>query len=124
MHTSYFGNIKNLPKGKTVAISQGVPGWYKGQRFLELAPSWDIVRLADPDTFNQCYAAILAKLTPGRTYETIEAMVGGGAILLCWEKPGEFCHRRIVAQWFEDTIGIQVPEYERLQPSLLLDGAG
>jgi uncharacterized protein (DUF488 family) len=36
--------------------------------------------------------------------------MGEDAILLCWEPPGEFCHRRIVAQWLESELGIKVPE--------------
>ena len=80
MHTSYFGNIKNLPKGKTIAICQGIPGWYKGQRCLELAPSWTMIKLKEAAEYDRQYADILSKLTPGRTYETLEAMVGGPMI--------------------------------------------
>jgi len=32
------------------------------------------------------------------------------AILLCWEPPGAFCHRRLVAAWLETALGIVVPE--------------
>ena len=32
------------------------------------------------------------------------------AILLCWEPPGAFCHRRLVAEWLERSLGIVVPE--------------
>ena len=35
-------------------------------------------------------------------------------VLLCWEKPGgtsaAFCHRRLVAQWFQSELGQIVPE--------------
>ena len=33
-----------------------------------------------------------------------------GYTLLCLEKNNEFCHRHIVAAWFEDELGITVPE--------------
>jgi hypothetical protein len=39
--------------------------------------------------------------------------------LLCWEAPGKFCHRRLVAAWLEDALGIDVPEYV---PSTMLAG--
>jgi uncharacterized protein (DUF488 family) len=31
-------------------------------------------------------------------------------ILLCYEEPDQFCHRQIVASWFELLLGEQVPE--------------
>ncbi|EDP8947924.1 hypothetical protein IDN71_003483 [Salmonella enterica] len=33
-------------------------------------------------------------------------------VLLCWEKPGEFCHRQLVARWFRRELGIAVEEYD------------
>jgi len=32
------------------------------------------------------------------------------AVLLCWEKPGDFCHRQLVADWIEKATGQKVPE--------------
>lgn len=32
------------------------------------------------------------------------------AILLCWEASGNFCHRRLVADWFKKELGIEVLE--------------
>lgn len=29
---------------------------------------------------------------------------------VCWEAPGEFCHRRLVAAWLETALGVTVPE--------------
>ncbi|HEY9597454.1 MAG TPA: DUF488 family protein, partial [Cyanophyceae cyanobacterium] len=33
-------------------------------------------------------------------------------ILLCYEKPGQFCHRRLVAKWFEVELGEAVEEVQ------------
>ncbi|EDW8799046.1 TPA: hypothetical protein G8N45_002632 [Salmonella enterica] len=33
-------------------------------------------------------------------------------VLMCWEKPGEFCHRQLVARWFRRELGISVEEYD------------
>lgn len=40
-------------------------------------------------------------------YQTL----GENALLLCWEKPGDACHRRFVAEWLEAALGIEIPEY-------------
>jgi uncharacterized protein (DUF488 family) len=48
----------------------------------------------------------LDKLDPGEVaYE-----LGSEAVLLCWEAPGRFCHRRLVATWLEEALGVDVPE--------------
>jgi len=44
-------------------------------------------------------------------------------VLLCWERPlfrmpGNWCHRRLVADWFAATLGHQV--YELIPPAPLL----
>ena len=119
MHTSYFGNIKNLPKDKTISIAQGQPAWYKGRENRRLAPSWAMIKMK-PEEYDRHYAIILSKLDPQEEYDAMENAVGGGAILLCWEKPGEYCHRRIVADWFKGKLGIEVTEYDKLQPILEL----
>jgi uncharacterized protein (DUF488 family) len=48
----------------------------------------------------------LSKLDPQKVFSDL----GQDAILLCWEKPGEDCHRRLVAEWLEGLLGIKVPE--------------
>ena len=40
----------------------------------------------------------------------IASLFGEDASLLCYEKPGDFCHRRIVAEWLEKGTGVVVPE--------------
>jgi uncharacterized protein (DUF488 family) len=52
------------------------------------------------------WAEVLSKLDHARVY----ADLGEDAVLLCWERPSAFCHRRLVAEWFEDKLGVSVPE--------------
>ncbi len=119
MHTSYFRNWKNIPQDKAVAICQGVPKWYTGQRNLRLAPSWDMVHLKDDEEYARRYAEILAKFDPYYEYNDIEQMVGGNAILLCWENDPDKCHRRMIARWLEEALGIEIREFPVLQPGLM-----
>ncbi|EHP1586526.1 hypothetical protein KN894_003412 [Salmonella enterica] len=56
---------------------------------------------------------ILARLDPQRTWDELHAMTGSyEPVLLCWERPGEFCHRHLVAGWFERELGVTVSEYD------------
>ncbi len=110
IQTSYYSNPKLRQvsnRFRLVGISQGVPKWYRGDVFKALAPTWAMVRMKDMEQYTQCYKSeILAKLDPVKLAKTLD-----NTILLCWEKPGEFCHRRLVAEWLEAATGVSVPEY-------------
>ena len=42
--------------------------------------------------------------------EQVYRELGDNAILCCYERKGEFCHRRLVAAWFQKELKIDVPE--------------
>jgi hypothetical protein len=106
MKTSYFSS--KLWHGKNaVAISRGIPKWYKGRAYKVLAPSWELIRIKGTEEYTRRYRnEVLNRLDPKKVYKDL----GDDAILLCWEKPGEFCHRRLVAKWLEEALGIKIPE--------------
>ena len=114
MKTSYFANRNAVADSNAVAICRGVPRWFKGRVYDPLRPSWKLVEEAKSgaiphDEYEQRYRAeILARLDPA----VVRRELGDDAILLCWERPGEPCHRRIVARWLEEALGIDVPELE------------
>lgn len=56
------------------------------------------------------YRVVLSKLDPHEVLNEIVSLFGDDATLLCFEKAGEFCHRRIVADWIEKGTGVKVPE--------------
>jgi DNA repair photolyase len=106
IQTSYFAKAASLPNA--VAISQGIPTWYKGARYRLLAPSWDLIQIKDPELYKErYYREVLSKLDPLQVASDLE-----GCILLCHEKDSTHCHRRIVAEWLEAALGIKVPEME------------
>lgn len=79
--------------------------------FSKLAPGkW--FNSVDEETYRLLFAdEILANLDPQATWDALHVLAAGQEpILLCWEKPGEFCHRRLVAAWFEEKLGVIVPE--------------
>lgn len=90
MFTSNFARAKQIPVGyEPVAIAIGVPAWYKGRRELRLAPTRAMLKMRDEE-YDAQYDAILAGLDP----HEIAAALGENAVLLCWEPPGQKCHRR------------------------------
>ena len=89
IYTSYFANplLRKLPDARKVAISIGIPAWFRGTRMLDLAPTRAMLKMSEEE-YNPLYDAILAKLNR----EEIIARLPENAILLCWEKPGMSCH--------------------------------
>ena len=74
------------------------------------------------------YREILAPLDPRKTFDALVTMAApADPVLLCWEKPPltdtNWCHRRLVAEWLADTLGVEVPEMPLSMEQLSLLGA-
>jgi Active DUF488-N3 subclade len=104
--TSNFARSAKHPDA--VAISQGVPRWYKGRRCMTLAPAKRLLKAKDPELFDQEYRKQLEALDAKQVVEEL----GPNAVLLCWESFNVRCHRRLVAEWLEEKLGIIVPELD------------
>jgi uncharacterized protein (DUF488 family) len=105
MQTSNFARSGKDPQA--IAISRGVPRGWKGQRYMALAPPWDLVKIEDEQVFRERYhKEVLSKLEP----RTVFNELGEDAILLCWEAAGKFCHRQVVAEWMEAFLDVVIPE--------------
>ena len=106
MKTSYYGRAKQITwPDQPVAISRGIPYWYRGRVMQELAPTRAMLALPN-DEFEAQMRARLDALNP----QEIAEKLGPNAVLLCWEKPFDRCHRRMVAEWLEEALGIEIPE--------------
>ena len=116
IQTSYYGNKDlrgDIGGFRLIGISQGVPKWFDGEVFKALAPTWAMVRMKNMEEYTRLYKnRILSLLDPVKLAAELD-----GAILLCWEKPGEFCHRRLVAEWLEAATGEAVPEFQKSKGS-------
>jgi uncharacterized protein YeaO (DUF488 family) len=112
MKTSYFANRRAAADPQAVAISRGVPRWFKGRVYDPLRPSWKLVQgaksgeLSHEEYERRYRAEVLEGLDPA----TVVRELGDDAVLLCWERPDAPCHRRLVARWLEERLGIAVPE--------------
>jgi hypothetical protein len=107
MFTSNFATVKKLPAHlKPVAISIGVPKWWNGPVERRLAPTWQMLKM-DRKDYDRLFKQRLARLNARELYESL----GENAVLLCYEAHNDWCHRRLVAEWFEQELGIVVPEW-------------
>jgi hypothetical protein len=102
--TSNFAKSGKHPDA--VAISQGVPRFYQGKRYMPLAPPRWLLKAKDPELFSREYRKQLDSLDA----KQVVGDLGPDAVLLCWESFNVRCHRRLVAEWLEAKLGIVVPE--------------
>ena len=108
--TSYYGRVNKVNPQKVVGISASIPEWFKGEIYKELAPPWSIVQelheTGDEERYKTMYKLmVLDNLDPLTTAKKLH-----GKILLCYEGHDKFCHRRLVAEWLEESLGIKVKE--------------
>ena len=106
IQTSSFFKYKG-PNGVSIALT--TPPFWKGPGYFYLYPTWDMInkykKTKNEKEYIKEYNKVLEVLNPIVVYDQLDGMV-----LLCWEPPGEFCHRRLVAKWLENELGIEVPE--------------
>ena len=126
MWTSYYGNMRNIPKdyfvvaasgGLTDEIAVAVDSWNQS-----LAPSKSIFfdykedgdwekyvkrfkeeRLPEIDWLEKLEQWEEKANQAGKTLDNI--------VLLCYEKPEDHCHRQILAEDFEEQFKCEVKEY-------------
>jgi len=133
MKTSNFANNR-IHDLKGISISRYPDfrnGGYIGAEFPPLMPSEKLLKEYKEgmawETYAQIYGLQLNCLNPAATYERlceIAASMGASEpILLCFESAktldSQPCHRRLVAKWIEESLGVQVPEWVKSQPTLI-----
>jgi len=140
IYTSYFNNYTAFdPERFTlISIAGKSPDWWvnvkNGFGYKRLAPSWSIweqwhigreraltddhreqaEELVDDIYTNRFRKERLDTLDPTAVLEKIHQLAAGKIpVLMCYEKPGHFCHRHLIADWLQSNIeGLIVEEYE------------
>ncbi len=122
LYTSNYARHGRDPNG--VCISIKPIWWFKGKCYYPLAPTWNIVTgvkdgTITEDEYTAEYLKILAKLDPQKVVDDL----GDGAIMLCYEKPTDFCHRHIVACWLKQKLDMDVEEIYFMQQAKKAENA-
>lgn len=111
IYTTYFGNLKNLPKNIIpISICGKAPNWYKGLQYKKLAPKLWFFKEWKQNHDNKFYVKnfnkeVLDPLSATEVVLDLKHLCGKGLYsmvdiaLVCYEKPGDFCHRHIVSKW-------------------------
>lgn len=114
--TTYFAKLPKLPEDIIpISIAVKPPAGYKGLSYSKLFPTEEMVRrykkTKDEMSYIRYYQNnILNALNPYDVLEDLRKLAGSDKVaLVCYEKPGDFCHRHLVAKWLK-RIGITVTE--------------
>lgn len=110
IYTTYFAKLKKLPEHiLPIAICGKAPNGYNGPSYRAIAPKYDFFMqwkaTGDNDYYVKCFKEqVLATLNPARVVADLYYQVGKAPCscdiaLVCYEKPTDFCHRHLVADW-------------------------
>lgn len=120
IYTSYFAKLKSLPDNIIpISICGKAPDWYKGLQYKKLAPKYDFFMKwkenHDNDYYIKCFnEQVLDKLNAEQVVKELDNLLLNQTItidyngdlkevpriaLICYEKPSDFCHRHLVADW-------------------------
>lgn len=122
IYTSYFAKLKSLPKNVVpISICGKAPAWYKGLQYKKLAPKYDFFmkwkETHDNDYYIKCFnEQVLSNLDVSNVTRDLidlipEDNIGQTICLVCYEKPSDFCHRHLVADWLNKN-GFECKEWE------------
>jgi len=120
IYTSYFAKLKSLPENIiTISICGKAPDWYKGLQYKKLAPKYGFFMEWKKNHDNDYYIEhfnkeVLSTLSADEVIDDIGFLVAYNQskdiCLICYEKPSDFCHRHLVANWLKRN-GFPCKEY-------------
>lgn len=123
IYTSYFAKLKSLPDNIVpISICAKAPDWYKGLEYKKLAPKYDLLMHWKDNHDSDYYIKhfneqTLSHLNAVDVILDFSKMVYSFNVgeedicLICYEKPSDFCHRHLVADWLNKN-GFQCKEYK------------
>jgi hypothetical protein len=114
IYTSYYGNVKKLREAGVLPISiSRYPAKFANVtvELKMLAPTSDMLRMEE-EPYIVKFKSILGRLDPDKILKQINLLANGrDCALLCYERPDEFCHRHLVAEWLNSNTGTEIKEF-------------
>ena len=117
INTANYNNCRT-ENGISISGDRGKKAGFTGRCFPELAPKkefWEIWhdnigKIPEEENIKyyatEYYKQVLSKLDPQEVYDVIP----DEAILLCYEGNMDFCHRHLLAFWFELFLEVRTSE--------------
>ena len=127
--TSYFANLKTLEDNGIycVAICNKIPTFFKGPNIESVSPNnsilWEYKKSGETDVDRERYkqryineVLCAYRFHPEYFTQLLESFSASennkDIALLCYERPEDFCHRHILAEWLNERISdYHIEEY-------------
>lgn len=121
IYTSYFAKLNKLPNDIIpISICAKAPDWYNGLEYKSFAPKYDFFiewkKNHDNDYYIEHFQTdVLDELNIDKVIDELGYLTSydqsKDVCLICYEKPSDFCHRHLVADWLNEN-GIMCKEYK------------
>lgn len=119
IYTSNFASAHRFDSSKycLVSISRFAPKGWEGFQMSAFAPSARLLRGFTSGALNEagytaCYLDYLDSINVRSFFQVIAKWAEGrDIVLLCYEKAGAFCHRRLLASWVLRHYGYNIKEF-------------
>lgn len=122
IYTGYYAKTKKYEEDGlcTVGVSGKRPDFFKGIAWKDVAPRWEhYSKWKSGEIGNDEYIELYTQMLDNLSKEDVSQFLKKleeeyeDIILLCYEKPGSFCHRHALADWLESKMGTKpIKEYE------------
>lgn len=122
IYTSYFARGKTLrAQGiRMISVALFPPSHIKCAHLTQVAPTYSILYdkyRTDERYTHRYFQEVLGKLDPHEILRMITTIGQGSDVALCcYEKPGDFCHRHLLAQWLMENTGVVIEEFGTTKP--------
>lgn len=122
LYQLFCGSLPYSHSIEPVLIVYSPPIWYSVEdkkKYMKLAPPLDILKKYwrdnnEADYIQAYHERVLSRLDPDEVVRELHRMTDHtDIVLLCYEKPGDFCHRHLVADWLNEH-GIECLEWTGL----------
>ena len=112
IYTSYFGNYRNFGELIPLSIALYSPKGFTGHTLKVLAPNREILQCKnDVEEYTNLFNKKLGLYNAKKIYDYLsDISKSKDIVLLCYEKPPQFCHRHLVGDWFHNELDIEVEE--------------
>lgn len=115
IYTSYFGNLRALRSAgiMPISIARWKPKFYEGACMYSVAPTkYMLSDDCEHEEYIELYQEILNRKGASSIISEIRNISQGrDCALLCYEKPEDFCHRHLLADFLNKRLSLNVREY-------------
>lgn len=118
IYTGYFAKEAAYREAGLVPVSiaRFPAKGFSGHRCSALAPTPAMLNMQEARYVPMYNEHILGPLDAVRLGKELQAL-GEDVVLLCFERPSDFCHRQLVSKWLRQ-YGVPCVEYEVRNPDV------